>query len=189
MKFKGSKKDRTSFWIFTISVVAIACVVMAYIVSISYSAKRPTANPIVTRDILIKNQVQTAISLLDGVNKKVLARKITLAQAKVEGANLLRELRYDNGRGYFWADTVEGVNVVLYGNKEIEGKNRLNAKSGEVEYVKAMIKAGQMPNGGYTEYTFPRMGEMMAKPKRSYTLYYKPFNWVIGTGYYLEDIY
>lgn len=189
MLFKSSKKNRTSFFIFTISVIAIACVVVAYAVSMQNKVKRPVANPIVTRDILIKNQVQTAISLLEGVNKKVEARKISLAQAKVEGANLLRELRYDNGRGYFWADTAEGVNVVLYGNKAMEGKNRLNAKSGNIEYVKEMIRVGQLPNGGYTEYAFPKMGETVAKPKRSYTLYYAPFNWVVGTGYYLEDIY
>lgn len=188
MKFKIGKKDRTSFLIFSISVVAIACVVVAYITSMQYKVALPLVDPFAVKDALIKNQVQTAVSMLDGVYKKVQAKKITLAAAKIEGANLLRDLRYDNGQGYFWADTVEGVNVVLYGNKDVEGKNRLNAKSGTVEYIKAMITAGQLPNGGYTEYSFPKIGETVAKPKRSYTLLYKPFNWVIGTGYYLEDV-
>ncbi len=188
MKFKSAKKDRTSFWIFLISVVAIACVAVSYITSTQYKVKLPITDPLAIKDALIKNQVQTAVSMLDGVYKKVQAKKITLAQAKIEGANLLRDLRYDGGKGYFWADTLEGVNVVLYGNKEVEGKNRLEAKSSGFEYVKAMIKAGQLPGGGYTEYYYPKMGEKTAKPKRSYTLLYKPFNWVIGTGYYLEDV-
>lgn len=187
--FKGSKKNRASFYVFLVAVVAIACVAVAYVTSMQYNKVRvPITSSVVAEDALIKNQVQTAVTMLDGVYKKVQAKKITLAQAKIEGANLLRDLRYDNGQGYFWADTVEGVNVVLYGNKTVEGTNRLNAKSGEVEYVKAMIKAGQMAGGGYTNYSYPKMGEKTAKPKRSYTLLYKPFNWVIGTGYYLEDV-
>jgi methyl-accepting chemotaxis protein len=186
--FKGSKKDKTSFWIFTIAVVAISCVAVAYMTSLQYKIKLPLVSLVAAKDALIKNQVQTAVTMLDGVYKKVQARQITLAQAKVEGADLLRDLRYDNGQGYFWADTVGGVNVVLYGNKDIEGKNRLNAKSGKVEYVKEMIKAGQLAGGGYTEYSYPKLGETIAQPKRAYTLFYQPFNWIIGTGYYLEDV-
>lgn len=186
--FKHFKKDKTSGWIFLISVVAIACVVVAYATSMQYKVSLPVTSSVAAKDALIKNQVQTAVTMLDGVYKKVQAKKITLAAAKIEGANLLRELRYDNGQGYFWADTVEGVNVVLYGNKEVEGKNRLNAKSGNVEYIKEMIRAGQLAGGGYTEYAYPKMGETVAKPKRAYTLFYQPFNWIIGTGYYLEDI-
>ena len=186
--FKGSKKDRATFWIFLISVVALACVVVAYATSMQYKVALPLVNPRLSKDAMIKNQVQTAVSVLDGVYKKVQAKKITLAQAKIEGANLLRDMRYDEGRGYFWADTAEGLNVVLAGDKAVEGKNRLAATSHGVEYVKQMIAKGQAAGGGYTEYYYPKLGEAAAKQKRSYTLLYKPFNWVIGTGYYLEDL-
>lgn len=47
--------------------------------------------------------------------------EITLEQAKKLGADLLRKLRYGTD-GYFWADTTEGVNVVLYGRKDTEGE-------------------------------------------------------------------
>jgi methyl-accepting chemotaxis protein len=45
-----------------------------------------------------------------------------------------------------------------------------------------------MKGGGFTDYWFPRAGETEAAPKRSYSLYVKGFDWVIGTGNYIDDI-
>jgi methyl-accepting chemotaxis protein len=47
-------------------------------------------------------------------------------QAPNEAAqDLLRDMHYGTD-GYFCADTKEGVNVVLYGRKDTEGRNRIN---------------------------------------------------------------
>ena len=77
----------------------------------------------------IKNQVENAISLLNAVYAGYERGEYSLDKAKEMGADLLRELRYGDG-GYFWADTYEGVNVVLLGN-DTEGTNRMNAKDTE----------------------------------------------------------
>jgi methyl-accepting chemotaxis protein len=50
-------------------------------------------------------------------------------------------------------------------------------------YIKELISAG-IDGGGYSEYWFPKLGEEEAVPKRSYSLLFEPFGWVIGTGYY-----
>ena len=65
------------------------------------------------QDSLIKSQVETAWSMLYGIYTKHKKGELTLEQAKNLGADLLRGLRYGPGKeGYFWADTLEGVNVV-----------------------------------------------------------------------------
>ena len=74
-------------------------------------------------DELIKCEVETAVSMLKAINAKHLNGDMTLDEAKKLGADLLRDLRYGKD-GYFWADTFEGVNVVLYGKEDEEGKNR-----------------------------------------------------------------
>jgi methyl-accepting chemotaxis protein len=135
------------------------------------------------QDLLIKSEVETAISLLQAIFTKYEQGEMTLEQAKKLGADLLRELRYGS-EGYFWADTTEGVNVVLYGRKDVEGKNRLEAtdKQGKF-YIKELLEKGKA-GGGYVEYWFPKKGQTTAQPKRSYVLLFKPFGWVVGTGYY-----
>jgi methyl-accepting chemotaxis protein len=110
---------------------------------------------------------------------------MTLDQAKETGADLLREMRYgDDGKGYFWADTVAGVNVVLYGDKKTEGKNRFDANINDIYYIREIIANGKQADGGYTDYWFPKPGSTEPLKKRGYSLLFKPFGWVVGTGYY-----
>jgi methyl-accepting chemotaxis protein len=141
-----------------------------------------TLEPLSPSDQLIKSEVETAHSMLHAIFKKYRQGEMGLDEAKKLGADLLRELRY-GADGYFWADTTEGVNVVLYGQKDVEGKNRLEAKDKNgVFYIKAFIAKGK--TGGYVEYLFPKKGETDPQPKRSYVLLFEPFGWIIGTGYY-----
>ena len=131
-------------------------------------------------------QVETAVSMLKRLSDRVSRGEMKLDDAKKVGADLLRELRYDKD-GYFWADTTEGVNVVLLGRPD-EGKNRVDKldKKGNA-FVRELLRAGRA-GGGYTDYYFPRKEGGDALPKRAYTLEFAPFGWVVGTGNYVDDI-
>ena len=74
----------------------------------------------------LKNETQQAVSAINEVYKKQQAGQLTEEQAKKEAADRVRDLRYDDGKGYFWIDTYEGVNVVLLG-RDTEGKSRIDA--------------------------------------------------------------
>jgi len=143
-------------------------------------AENPEA--VSAQDLLIRSQVETAVSMLRALYAKVETGEMTLEQAKQLGAALLRELSYGTD-GYFWADTTEGVNVVLYGRKDVEGRNRLEDKDLKGTcYVKEFLEKGG--EGGYAEYWFTKKGETTPQPKRSYVLLFEPFGWIVGTGYY-----
>lgn len=138
-------------------------------------------------DKKIKEQVDIAISMIDSIYNETKTGKLTLDEAKKESADLLRRLTFGE-EGYFWADTVEGVNVVYLG-KDVEGTNRINTQDIKGNYmIKEIIENGKKEDGGYTEYWFPKLGEKEVLPKRGYSKLYKPFNWVIGTGNYTDDI-
>lgn len=136
------------------------------------------------QDQLIKSQVETAMSMLQAIYSKHQHGELTLEQAKKLGADLLRALRYGKD-GYFWADTTEGVNVVLYGRKDTEGKNRLDLKDSKGNPIIREFIAKAKAGGGYLDYWFPKENQTTPLPKRSYVALFKPFGWVIGTGYYL----
>jgi methyl-accepting chemotaxis protein len=159
--------------------LALAAGVVFYLPSLGiFSSKQDNG-----QDMLIKAEVETAISMLQGIYDRQQAGELTLDQAKALGADLLRGLSY-GADGYFWADTVEGVNVVLYGRTDVEGRNRLEDKDEKgTYYIKELIQAAQA-GGGYVEYWFTKKGGTVAQPKRSYTLLFEPFGWEVGTGYY-----
>lgn len=135
----------------------------------------------------IKSQVEMVISELDGIQNQVAAGLIDEEQGKIIAADIIRQTKYGES-GYFWADDTDGNNVVLLGNKDVEGTNRLDLKdSNGLEIVKEMITLSKN-GGGYLDYYFPRPNEDVAALKRGYVMLYEPYDWVIGTGNYVDDI-
>ncbi len=138
-------------------------------------------------DYLIKTQVQSAVSMMQKYNDMAQKGEITVEEARKKSADTLRTMSYGNG-GYFWADTVDGVNVVLLGN-DTEGKNRFEAVDSKGNhYIKDIINNGKKDGGGYSDYYFPKKDGTEPLPKRGYSLEFKPFGWVVGTGNYTDDI-
>lgn len=139
-------------------------------------------------DMQAKQEVHTVHSLVSAIYKQQEDGKLTLAQAQKQAADLVRSLKYGDN-GYFWIDTREGLNIVYLGKQEVEGKNRFEQKDSNGKmFVRDVIEIAQQPDGGYTDYSFPRPGETEASLKRSYSLAFTPYNWVIGTGNYIDDI-
>ncbi len=138
-------------------------------------------------DEIIKTQVQNVVSMLDKHLDVALKQGRSIDEAKKSAEEIVREIRYGND-GYFWVDTIEGTNVVLYGS-ETEGKNRLNSQDAKGKYfIKEIIENAQKEGGGFTDYYFPKKGENVPLPKRAYSMEFKPFGWVVGTGNYIDDI-
>ena len=108
-------------------------------------------------ELQLRTQTQTAISLIDEIYKQQQAGALTEAQAKETAAELVRNLRYEGDAGYFWIDTYEGVNVVLLGRKETEGKSRINLTDPHGrQFIKEMIENGRKQGGGFTDLMFAK---------------------------------
>ena len=138
-------------------------------------------------DEQIKYQVDNVISLCQTIYDKFQAGEYTLEEAKKLAADEIRELRYGDG-GYFWVDTYDGTNVVLLGNAT-EGTNRIDAVDATgYAYIQGILSAGKQTDGGYTDYQYPREGATEPSPKRAYSKAFEPFDWVVGTGNYTDDI-
>ena len=121
----------------------------------------------------IKNQVQTMLCSIDIFYQKYRSGEMTLEEAKKGAAEIIRNARYGK-EGYFWADTVDGVNVVLYGSK-IEGTSRWNYQDMKGKYIVQEIIRVALQGGGYSDYYFAKEGESHPQPKRAYRVLHKPF--------------
>jgi methyl-accepting chemotaxis protein len=138
-------------------------------------------------DRTAKLQVETASSLIQDMYNMEQKGLLKPGEARKRAADLVRNLRYDNGN-YFWIDTTEGINVVLLG-RDTEGKSRYDLQDAKGKYlVREINKNGSKEGGGYTDYWFPKPNETEPKPKRGYSLLFKPYNWVVGTGSWVDDL-
>ncbi len=137
-------------------------------------------------DNLVKLEVETQISLLENLHKLYLDGEFSEREWRELSAHLLREARYDGGN-YFWADTSDGTCVVLLG-RDTEGTNRINSQDNRGNSFMRDIISNGLAGGGYSDYYFPRGEGGEPLPKRAYSTYFEPLDWVVGTGNYVDDI-
>lgn len=119
--------------------------------------------------------------------------KLSRTEAQAEAISAIRYLRYGEERkDYFWITDMRPYMVMHPYRPQLEGKD-LSGKDGEdptgkklfVEMVEVCKKNGD----GYVEYMWQWKDDpKRIVPKLSYVKRFEPWNWVIGTGIYIEDV-
>ena len=174
------------------SLVTVICITALWLQTLRMEAQTQLENYrtqlLQDVDTSLKNETQIVVSLLEKVYQQQQAGLLSEPEAKKIAADLVRDLRYDDGKGYFWIDTADGVNVVLLG-RDVEGKSRIDlVDPNGVHFIQEMLKNGRQPGGGYTDLSFAKPGETTPLPKRNYTTTFAPYQWVVGTGVWIDQI-
>ena len=133
-------------------------------------------------------EVELAWSVINQIYEKQVSGEYSEAQAKELAADMVRHLRFNDGKGYFWIDTVDGTNVVQLGDANVEGTKRYNDSDIDGNYYIQDIIAAAKQGGGYAFFSFPKPGETVATPNMSYSMLFEPYGWVIGTAVWIDSI-
>jgi methyl-accepting chemotaxis protein len=117
------------------------------------------------------------------------SRKAGLSEAEsMERAKVLFRTFRHGKDDYFYAIDPHGV-AVANPNPKVEGKNLYDAADTDgVFFVRRQLEIAAN-GGGFLSYRFPRAAGGDPLPKTSYAVEFKPFNWVIGSGIYLDDVH
>jgi len=102
----------------------------------------------------------------------------------------LRPIRFDEGRGYFFAIRTDGLVILNAAKPDLEGKNLLHLQDSHgLPFIKNLIDAGRRSGEGYSKYYWAKPGQPGSDFKKiSFVRYFKPYDWVIGTGLYVDDV-
>ena len=134
-----------------------------------------------------RNLVEVGIGIVTHHHKLAVAGKLSEADAKLAARDSLRMLRYGKDDYYFGFET-SGVYFLHGGNPAIEGQQKIDLKDSNGKFlIKELIAAAQA-GGGFVEYWYPRAGQQKAEPKLGYAALFAPWNWVLGTGIYIDDV-
>ncbi len=103
----------------------------------------------------------------------------------------LRDIRFNDNRGYFFIDTLEG-DVILYPvYPENEGKNLIDLQDDDGRFViRDEIKTVEEIGEGYVEgyWRKPDSGDDNTHKKITFVKGFEPYGWYLGCGDYLNDI-
>lgn len=139
----------------------------------------------------IKSEVETVIAVLQGAYDQVEAGTLTEEEAKKLALETIRVMRYrEDNSGYFWIDDTD-YNLVMHPIlTEQEGDNRyeLEDQNGVFILQEIMKTVEGADAGGYNEFYFTKSDGVTVAPKMAYSELFKPWNWVVSTGNYIDDM-
>lgn len=108
---------------------------------------------------------------------------------KKEIAQQISSVRFKFG-GYVFMNQTDGVPLVMDG-KVYHGKLNLltNADSALTNvFIKELAIAEMNPEGDFFSYRWKKMNETVPLKKYSYAKLFKDYNWIIGAGFYVDDL-
>ena len=135
----------------------------------------------------LKSQVQTAMSLLEAVEKD--ASLGPEAKQKQVFA-LVKALRYGpENKDYFWINDLHPRMVMHPYKPEMDGQDLTENKdpNGKKLFVE-FARVGKESGEGFVDYLWPKYGADKPQPKLSFVKLFKEWGWVVGTGLYIDDI-
>ena len=137
----------------------------------------------------IKSQIQPSIAIVKWYYDQAQAGKMTEEEAKNYAKEAVRNMRYrDDDTGYMWIDGTDYTLIMHPILTEQEGTNRydLTDQNG-VKIIQDIMKSADA-GGGYNEFYFTKADGVTVAPKVAYSEKFEPWNWVITTGNYVDDM-
>jgi methyl-accepting chemotaxis protein len=135
----------------------------------------------------LKKQSGFLFSILDETYKKYNG-KISENSLKQKLKEIVSFTRYGTS-GYFWINDMDAVIIDHPIKPQLNGKNLYKFKDkGGKEIFKEFVNVSKEKGEGFVDYVWPKPGYEKPQPKISYVKLFKPFNWVIGTGAYVDDV-
>lgn len=141
-------------------------------------------NLIKSREAALKDSINMAISAIRPVYENA---AVDDDEAKETVKRMLSQMRYGQD-GYFFAYDIHGVNLVHPILPELVGQNLMGLQDRNGDYlIEALIFQAES-GGGFHRYFWQKPSTNEVVQKLSYATLLDKWQWMIGTGLYIEDI-
>jgi two-component system NarL family sensor kinase len=133
----------------------------------------------------LKNHVNIAMSAIRPILEN---DELDDAEAQDQVKKILAGLSYEDD-GYFFAYEMSGLNLVHPTQPDFVGKNLWDFQDRSGNFlIQGLIRAAQA-GGGYHRYIWEKPPLMIQEDKIGYVVSIDRWNWMMGTGLYLDDVY
>ncbi|PWC76968.1 methyl-accepting chemotaxis protein [Azospirillum sp. TSH64] len=144
-------------------------------------------NLIEQRKAKVKEMVDAAASVIALYGEQEKSGKLPRAEAQERARDAVRAMRYGNGE-YFFVYDYAGVSLVHGLRPQVEGKNLLNLKDPDGVPFNVQMTEAAKAGGGFVAFRHKRTDDADPTPKIAYAAGYQPWQWMVGTGVYTDDV-
>ncbi|AHC15791.1 cache domain-containing protein [Salinispira pacifica] len=136
----------------------------------------------------LEELVQSVTGMLQGLHQMELDGDLTRAEAQEMAVEQINNMWFGLD-GYFWIDTTEHINVALPPDPSVVGTSRFDLTDRRgTKIIQEMVSSSLEQGTAWVEYYFPKPGESEPSLKLGHTRLFEPWNWVVGTGEYIDNI-
>jgi len=102
--------------------------------------------------------------------------------------SIVNATRYSK-TGYFWINDFDAVVLIHPINQKLNNQNMHDYKDPNGKQIfKEFAELAKKEKEGFVNYVWPKPGFDKPQEKVSFVKLFKPYNWVIGTGEYVDNI-
>lgn len=133
----------------------------------------------------LKNYTDIALS---AVNDAYENSGSTDLQAKAQVAQILDQLLYSGDDGYFFVYDGNGNNITHPKEPFRVGNNYWELEDNNGEKIIQILVENAKAGGGFYRYPWQKPSINQTEEKMGYSAYLSKWNWMLGTGVYLDDV-
>lgn len=139
----------------------------------------------------LKESLQKRVYEAHSIAMNIYNENKHLGQKKVTKMikDALRNIRFNNGRGYFFIYSFDYECILLPVAKKLEGTSFYNFRDGDGAYVvRKSINQLKKKKETSLKWSYHKPDDMKKQYKKiGFNKKFEPYNWYIGTGEYIED--
>lgn len=141
--------------------------------------------------VKLKNLTKNLIQLAEHYNERIISGELSAEESKARLLERIRAMRYGVSlKEYFWVLDMDYQMLMHPYQTELEGQYLANYEDTQgTKLIYNMIQTVKTSGSGYVEYSWQLWDDrQQTAEKLAYVEGFKPWNWVIGTGIYYEDV-
>ncbi|MGZ8462885.1 MAG: cache domain-containing protein, partial [Candidatus Deferrimicrobiaceae bacterium] len=178
------KRFRLSTRIFAQGIIGVICFVLV----LGWVYVQVKGHFMEARRIKTQHVVEVASSTLAHYVGLAKSGAMSEVQAKKEAIAAIRKLRYGKD-DYFWINDYEPRMILHPFKPELEGTNLGEFKDPQgMRLFVAFADVCKKDGAGFVNYLWPKPGASQPVPKISYVMRVPEWNWIIGSGIYVDDV-
>ncbi len=140
-----------------------------------------------SRKEMLKNMIELTYNVINNYKKLSDEGKMSKKEAQKQALDYLKNMIYAKGNNYIFVYKYDGTVLSSPLKPNSIGKNQYNLKDKNgVQLIKELIDRAK-EGGGFVHYNWSA-GTKVNAPKISYSKGIDNWNWMIGTGIYIDDI-